>query len=126
MENTLLALAIVCSAIAWRQLNFRLPRALPIPVRARRWALFTAGCAVLLLVGGFSVGDVIGGRAQVTRSPVQYATRLSGDAAHHHDIPDAGLYWRQVAIQLTGAILVGGLLIALSGVTLRSTRRSVV
>jgi len=86
MENILLGLAIVGSAIAWRQLNFWFPRTLPIPVRARRWALFSAGCAVLLVVGGFSAGDIIGGRAQITRSPVQYATRLSGDAAHHHDV----------------------------------------
>lgn len=114
MNNIWLALAIVGSAFVWRRANFWLPRTIPIPARARRSILRTAGLLVLLLVGGFAVGDAIGGRAQITRSPVQYATRLTGEAAHHHDLPDAGVYWRQVAMELAGAILVGGILIVLS------------
>ncbi len=117
LNNILLAFAIIGSAFAWRQANFWLPRSIPLSVRARRWALRTAGVLVLLLVGGFGVGDAVGGRAQITRSPVQYATRLTGDAAHHHDLADAGAFWRQVAMELTGAILVGGLLIVLSRAT---------
>ena len=120
MDNILLVGVIVSGAVAWRRFDFWVPQVVPLSVRARRWGLFAAGCTALLLVGGFSVGDIISGRTQVARDPVQYATRLTGAAAHHHDIADASVYWRQVVLQLAGAIFVGGALLAVSRMPLRN------
>ena len=128
MENILLAFSVVIGAAAWRRFDFWLPPVLPVSVRRRRHGLFAAGCAVLLLVGGFTFGDIIGGRTQVARDPVRYATRMTGAAAHHHDIADPSLYWRQIALQMAGALFVGGSLLALSrvpaGVTSRPAHES--
>lgn len=123
MKNFLLACFIVAAAAAWRRSGFWLPPALPVSLRARRLVLFAGGCAVLLLVGGFSAGDIIGGRTQVATDPVRYATRLTGADAHHHDIFDAHIFWRQVAWQFAGAFFVGGSLLALSRASQHTTPR---
>jgi hypothetical protein len=124
MNNILLALAIVSAAAVWRHFDFWIPRAVPVSLQTRRRALVAAGCGVLLLAGGFSVGDIIGGRTQVARTPVQYATRLTGAAAHHHDLANPALFWRQVALQIAGALFVGGSLLALSRVQSGTPQRS--
>lgn len=124
MKNFLLACFMVGAAVVWRRSGYWLPRALPIPLRTRQLALLVSGCAVLVLVGGFSVGDIISGRTQVAVNPVRYATRLTGAEAHHHDIFDTGVFWRQVTLQFAGAILVGGSLLALGRAPIVRTQRS--
>jgi hypothetical protein len=45
---------------------------------------------------------------------VQYATRLQGPDAHHHDLVDSGRFWRQVLLQTGAGLTVGATIIALS------------
>lgn len=114
MANLLLAASLVGLAVAWRRTSFWLPGpvALPLPWRTR--LLSVAGWLVIVLVTGFSLGDVLGGRTQISRSPVRYATRLRAADAHVHDLPDAGSFWRQVALQSSVGLLVGIAFIRLS------------
>jgi phosphoribosylformylglycinamidine (FGAM) synthase-like amidotransferase family enzyme len=123
MGNVILALMVVSVATLWRRSGFWLPAFLPLSARHRRRTVLVAGTLVCVLVGGFSLGDVIGGRTQISRSPVRYATRLSAPAAHHHDVADLGLFWRQVLLQTGLAFAVGGALIALSLAPVEEPRR---
>jgi hypothetical protein len=113
MNNILLSIFLVGSAATWRRSGYWLPALVSLDVAVRRRVLVLGGIAITLLATGFALGDAIGGRAQIARSPVQYATRLSGVAAHHHDVADAGLYWRQVVFEAAFGVLIGGSLILL-------------
>jgi hypothetical protein len=62
-----------------------------------------------------SLGDVLGGRTQVSKSPVRYATHLHEPNAHVHDLADTRLFWQQVVLQSAVGLLVGVALISLSG-----------
>lgn len=73
-----------------------------------------AGFIVVTVTLGYSIGDVLSGRTQVSKSPVQYATRLQGRQAHHHDLVDSGRFWRQVLLQTGAGLTVGATIIALS------------
>lgn len=114
MANILLAAALVGLAVAWRRTRFWLPGQVALPLLWRTRLLSLAGWSVIVLVMGFSLGDVLGGRTQVSRSPVRYATRLRAADAHVHDLADAKVFWRQVILQSSVGLLVGMAFIRLS------------
>lgn len=114
MNNLALALVIVVASTAWARSDFWLPRIVPLSREARRRVLFLTGLVVILVASAFALGDVIGGRAQIARSPVRYATRLSGPAAHHHDLADPAAFWRQVLLEAGVGCGVGAALLAAS------------
>ncbi len=120
MLNILLAVAIVLAAFAWRRTGFWLPRFMPLAPSVRRRILMSGGWLILVVAVGYSVGDIVSGRTQVSKAPVQYATRLQGADAHHHDVQNAARFWLQVLLQCGVGVMVGVALIAASGV-----RRSV-
>lgn len=113
MNNILLGIFLVGAAAAWRQSGYWLPAVVPLGPVLRRRMLVTGGIVIALLTTGFAIGDAIGGRAQIARNPVQYATRLSGADAHHHDVADAAQFWRQVVLEGVFGIIIGGSLIML-------------
>jgi hypothetical protein len=114
MNNLVLALVVVVASALWARADFWLPAAVPLSVAARRRSLFLIGLVVMLAATAFAFGDAIGGRAQISRSPVRYATRLSGLAAHHHDLADPFAFWRQVVLEASVGGGVGAVLILLS------------
>ncbi len=120
MLNILLAVAIVLAAFAWRRTGFWLPRFAPLALSARRRMLVLGGWLIVVVAVGYSAGDIIGGRTQVSKDPVQYATRLIGAEAHHHDLQNALRFWQQVLLQCGVGVMVGAALITASGL-----RRSV-
>ena len=114
MANLMLAVAVVGLLLAWRRTSFRVPLHIRTALRSPFRIATLAGFAVVLLTLGYSGGDVLGGRTQGSKNPVQYATRLHGADAHHHDLVDAGRFWRQVLSQTGAGLTVGAALIALS------------
>ncbi len=114
MANLLLAFSIVLAAFAWRQTDYWLPQFLPIRWNARRRLLLIGGWVIVVLTLGFSSGDLIGGRTQISKSPVRYATRLQGADMHRHDLSDSRRFWQQVMLQTVAGIVVGAALIAAS------------
>lgn len=125
MANTILALGLIGAALLWRRVGFWLPAALAVSLRSRQRALFTAGCAIVVLGAAYSIGDIVSGRTQIARRPVVYATRLTGADAHHHDLADPTRFWGQVALQCAGALAVGGALMLLGGREARAISRTV-
>jgi hypothetical protein len=113
VANILLALFIVGIAAAWRRSQYWMPGPRP-GMRARGRLLLVAGWLVVLLATGFSAGDVVSGRTQISKNPVHYASRLRGPHAHTHDILDTPRYWQQIALQTSVGLLVGVSLILLS------------
>ena len=112
MANILLATFIVVVAAAWRYSGYWTPwSTATAPSRSR--LLVVAGSLIALLTTGFSVGDVLGGRTQISRNPVRYASRLQGAEAHHHDLRDSTRYWRQITLQTAVGLIVAGSLILL-------------
>ena len=89
MGNIFLAVAIVSAAFVWRRTGFRLPRVLPLGLSSRSRILLLGGWLVAVLTVGFSAGDIISGRTQVSKDPVRYASRLQAADAHGHDLLDA-------------------------------------
>lgn len=113
MANILLAAFIIVIAAAWRRSGYWTPwPRLAAPTRRR--VLLLAGGLIVVLTLGFSLGDVLGGRTQISKDPVRYATRLQGAEAHHHDVMDAVRFWEQVLLQASVGLLVGGALILFS------------
>lgn len=113
MPNILLAAFIVVIAAAWRHSGYWMPWPQPTP-RTRRRLLLSAGGFIALLTIGFSLGDVFGGRTQISKDPVRYASRLHGADAHHHDLLDSTRYWEQILVQTGVGLIVAGSLILLS------------
>ena len=113
VANILLAMVIVATAAAWRYSEYWTPRA-PTAAPSRRQLLLIAGAFIALLTIGFSLGDVLGGRTQISKDPVRYATRLEGVDAHHHDLPDSARYWEQIVLQTGVGLIVAGSLMFLS------------
>ena len=113
MNNILLGIFLVGMAAIWRRTGYRLPASIHVALELRRGVLVAGGVAIVLLATGYALGDAIGGRAQIARNPVRYATRLAGAAAHHHDLADAARFWRQVLLEGAFGSLIGGSLILL-------------
>ena len=113
MSNILLAALIIIIATAWRRSGYWMPWP-RLTAPARRRLLLSAGGLVALLTIGFSLGDVLGGRTQISKDPVRYASRLHGADAHHHDLLDSTRYWEQILVQTGVGLLVAGSLIFLS------------
>lgn len=113
MNNIVLGLFLVGAAAMWRRSGYWLPASVPHGLVWRKRVLATGGFAIALLATGFAIGDAIAGRAQIARNPVQYATRLSGSDAHHHDLADASHFWRQVLLEGAFGLAIGGSLIML-------------
>jgi len=114
MNNIVLAVIIAAAAALWAHLDYWLPPKVRVSMLMRRRALLLIGIGVVVASAAFALGDVIGGRAQIARSPVRYATRLTGPAAHHHDLADPVAFWRQVLLEAMIGIAVGSALIASS------------
>jgi hypothetical protein len=112
MVNILLAGFIVVIAAAWRRSGYWTPWP-QLTSPARRRVLLIAGGLIALLTTGFSLGDVLGGRSQISKDPVRYATRLQGAEAHHHDLLDSTRYWEQIVVQTGVGLIVAGSLIFL-------------
>jgi hypothetical protein len=125
MNNIVLGVVLVGAAAIWRRSGYWLPALVPVGLVLRRQALVAGGIAIALLATGYAIGDAVGGRAQITRNPVQYATRLSGSDAHHHDVADAAQFWRQVGLEGVFGLLVGGSLIMLGWPSRPSARQVV-
>lgn len=114
MNNMLLAIVVVTAVVAWRRFGFWLPPLIPGSVRLRQHGVFALGLGIMIATTAFAIGDAIGGRAQIARNPVRYATRLTGPAAHHHDLADPVAFWRQVFLEAGLGAAVGIGLIASS------------
>ena len=113
MANILLAAFIIVTAATWRRSGYWTPWP-QLTSLARRRLLLIAGGVIALLTTGFSVGDVLGGRTQISKDPVRYASRLQGADAHHHDLLDSTRYWEQIVVQTGVGLIVAGSLIFLS------------
>ena len=113
MANIMLAAFIIILAVAWRRSGYWTPWP-QLPSPARRGLLLIAGGFVALLTTGFSLGDVLGGRTQISKDPVRYASRLQGADAHRHDLLDPTRYWEQIVLQTGIGLIVAGSLIFLS------------
>lgn len=107
MANLVLAVALVGLLLAWRRGSFQVPSRVRAALSSPSSIATLAGVAVALLTVGYSIGDVVGGRTQVSKNPVQYATRLRGADAHHSDLIDAGRFWRQVLLQTGAGLTIG-------------------
>jgi hypothetical protein len=114
VANILLAASLIGFALFWRRTGFWLPGWFSVALSARTRLLLLAGWLIVVLTTGFSLGDILGGRTQVSKSPVRYATRLHGGDAHVHDLADTQLFWRQVVLQSFVGLVVGIALIRLS------------
>jgi hypothetical protein len=114
MANFLLVGAVLALLLVWRRTSFRVPLHVRTALSSPSRIATVAGVAVVLITLGYSIGDVLAGRTQVSKSPVQYATRLQGAEAHHHDLVDSGRFWRQVLLQTGAGLTVGATIIALS------------
>ncbi len=114
MNNLVLALVVVVATAVWARADFWLPRTVPLSVAACRRLVFFVGLLVTFVATAFALGDAWGGRAQISRSPVRYATRLSGPAAHHHDLADPFAFWQQVVLEASVGGGVGAALLLLS------------
>lgn len=121
MANILLAIFIVALAAAWRRSGYWTPWA-PAATPSRRRLLLVAGGLVAVLTAGFSLGDVLGGRTQISRDPVRYASRLQGIDAHGHGLLDSARYWEQIMLQTVVGLIVAGSLVFLSRPTLARER----
>ena len=113
MANILLAAFIIVIAWAWRRSGYWTPRP-QLSLPARRRNPLVAGGLIALLTTGFSLGDVLAGRTQVSKVPVRYASRFQGADAHHHDLLDSTRYWEQITLQTAIGFIVAGSLILLS------------
>lgn len=113
MNNIILAVVVVAAAALWSRFGHRLPRFMRASGIARQRALAIAGWFVIGISAMFALGDAFGGRAQIARSPVRYATRLTGATAHHHDLADPVAFWRQVVLEAAVGCAVGGALVLL-------------
>jgi hypothetical protein len=113
MANILLAAFIIVIAAAWRSSGYWTPWP-QLTSAARRRLLLIAGAFTALLTTGFSLGDVLGGRTQISKDPVRYASRLHGADAHHHDLLDSTRYWEQILVQTGVGLIVAGSLVFLS------------
>jgi|CXWL01.1.fsa_nt_gi hypothetical protein len=122
MANILLAVAIVLAAFAWRRTDFWLPPFMPVGRSASSRLLLLGGWVIVVLTVGFSSGDLLSGRTQVSKDPVRYATRLQGTDAHGHDLQDTGRFWQQVLLQSAVGLLMGAALIAASQARQRDRR----
>jgi hypothetical protein len=111
--NILLAMLIIAIAAAWRRAGYWMPWA-PAADPSRRRLLLVAGGLIAMLTTGFSLGDVLGGRTQISKAPVRYASRLQGIEAHHHDLLDSTRYWQQIVLQTVVGLIVAGSLVLLS------------
>ncbi len=116
MANLLLAVTILGLFLAWRRTSFRLPAQVRMALSSPRKISALAGFVVVFVTVGYSIGDVLSGRTQVSKSPVKYATRLLGPEAHQHDLVDPARFWRQVLLQTGAGMAVGVTTIALSRV----------
>lgn len=121
MANLLLASCLVAVAAAWRYSGYWTPWS-SAAASSRGRLLVIAGGLIALLTTGFSVGDLLGGRTQISKSPVRYASRLRGAEAHHHDLLDSSRYWEQITLQTAVGWIVAGSLIFL-GRTAHARRR---
>ena len=113
MNNIVLGLFVMGAAVTWRHASYWLPAFVKVSLVLRRRFLLACGFVLALLAAGFAMGDVIAGRTQIARNPVRYATRLTGSAAHHHDLADASQYWRQIVLEAAFGVLIGASLIVL-------------
>jgi len=113
MANILMAAFIIVIAAAWRRSGYWAPWP-QLTSPARRRLLLSAGALIALLTIGFSLGDVLGGRTQISKNPVRYASRLHGAGAHHHDLLDSTRYWEQILMQTGIGLIVAGSLFFLS------------
>ena len=116
MANIFLALVLVAAAFAWRHTGFWLPPFLPLGGSSRSRILLLGGWLIVGVTVGFSSGDILGGRTQISKDPVRYASRLHGPDAHEHDLPDAPRFWQQVLLQCGVGVVVGASLVAASRV----------
>lgn len=113
MANILLAVVVLAGAAAWRRSGYWAPWS-PTVAPARGRLLLVAGGLVALLTTGYSLGDVLGGRTQISKTPVRYATRLHGTDAHQHDLRDSTRYWQQILRQTGAGLIVASALVLLS------------
>ena len=104
VQNTFLALALGIIAYLWSRAGFYLPRPLRSLVPAPRKVLNFSGWLIILVISLYSVGDLIGGKTQISDSAPHYARR---------DL-QPWLYWRQIAWQLGLAFLAGGTFLRLA------------
>ncbi|MEJ7813209.1 MAG: hypothetical protein WKG32_22555 [Gemmatimonadaceae bacterium] len=103
LKNFLLAASAVLAAYAWRRTGFRVPRRLPDSARAPRQLLVAAGCLALVVLLGYSAGEIIVGRAEVSPTRPRYASRVT----------EPRKFWGKVLPNICVALALGGSLIAL-------------
>lgn len=96
VQNAPLALAINLGALIWFRIDFRMPRALPVPSHVIRRLLVALGWVLVVAIVMRSVGGQFGdARVAIANSGQMYA----------HRAREPLLFWGQIAGEL---ILVGG------------------
>jgi hypothetical protein len=108
-NNLVLAVTVVIAAYIWRRAHFRTPRFLRLSVRTPRLVLAAVGWTLVVGAIAYSIGGILAGRTQISKSGVEYASRER----------DAASFWREIVLQ---TIVIGGTGVVL--VALARRRRS--
>jgi hypothetical protein len=111
--NLVLAITTAGAAYGWYRAGFRIPQRVRVRASARL-AFAVAGCVVVVLTSGYSLGEIIEGSAQVSKHPVHYARRAE----------EPRVFWRQVALQTGIGFLLGVAVIGLGRRLPRSSSSS--
>jgi hypothetical protein len=97
VNNLLLVVGLPAAAYVWARFDFPIPGA-RISRRTSRHLLAAAGYAIILIAVAYVIGDGVGGRTQVAKSPhTIYAYR---DRQPTH-------FWGQLSLDLAAGLAVG-------------------